>query len=126
MIPALFELGEEDHRLHGPDPLPDPGQQERLGGAKPDLVERRGVVREQEIVAVSRAPREAVAAHQQLDVPEGELRVAGDEPRGRVVFVREQLGLQVERQIVPDLHAALERQAVVEAPFERAPLLVHE
>jgi len=46
MIAALFELSEKDQRLHRPHPLADPRQQERLGGAEPDLVEGLRVVGE--------------------------------------------------------------------------------
>ena len=58
-------------------------------------------------------PREAVAADEELDVPESQLQVAGGEPGRCVVFVLEELRLHVERDKVADLHAALEGQAAV-------------
>ena len=87
MVAIVLELSEEDQRLHRADPLPDPGQLERLGGAEPDLVERLGVVREQQRIAIAGTPGEAVAADQQLDVPERELQIAGGEPRLGEVLV---------------------------------------
>src|SRR5207244_3708205 len=82
VIATLLELGKEDHRLHRPKPLADPGQHERLGGAQSDLLERRRVVAENKRIMISGAPREAVAAVEQLHVEECELHVAGVEPAG--------------------------------------------
>src|SRR5207249_3718403 len=80
MVARILELCEEDQRLHRSYPLANPGQQERFGSAQSDLVERLRVVREQKRVVIAGTPREAVAADEELDVPEGELQVTGSEP----------------------------------------------
>ena len=87
MVAVVLELGQEDQRFHRAEPLPDPGQLERLGGAQSDLVERLRVVREQQRIAIAGTPGEAVAADQQLHVPERELQIAGGEPRLGEVLV---------------------------------------
>src|SRR5437762_6929779 len=126
MIPALLELSQEDQRLHRPHPLADPGQQERLGGAEADLVERRRVAGEHQAVAVAGTPRQTIATDEELDVPEGELHIARRQTSRAIILVLEELRLNVEGQEVAELGAALERQPAVDAPPERAPLSVDQ
>src|SRR5205823_10278680 len=108
MIPTLLELSQKDQCLHRPHPLADPGQQERLGGAQADLVQRRRVVGEHQAVAVAGTPRQTIATGEELDFPEGELHVARREASRAIVLVLEQLWLDVEREEVAELGAALE------------------
>src|SRR2546422_10345950 len=111
MVPPLFKLSQKDQHLRRPHPLADPGQEERLCGADSDLIEGRRIVGEQERVVVAGPPRQAVATDEQLDVVEGELRIARRESGGAVVLVLEELGLQVKGENVAELGAALKRQA---------------
>src|SRR5439155_16208681 len=126
MVPPLFKLSQKDQHLRRSYPLADPGQEERLCGADSDLIEGRRIVGEQQRVVVTGAPRQAVAPDEELDVVEGELRVARRESGGAVVLVLEQLGLQVEREKVADLGAAFKRQAAGGSALGCAPLLVHQ
>src|SRR3989442_9945106 len=126
MVPPLFELSKKDQLLRRSHPFADPGQQEWLCGADSDLIEGRCIVGEQQGVVVARPPGQAVAPDEQLDVVEGELRVPRRESGGAIVFVLDQLWLQVEGEKVADLGAALERQAAGGPALECAPLLVHQ
>src|SRR2546425_12561844 len=103
MVPPLFELSKKDQHFRRPHPLADPGQEEWLCGADSDLIERRRVVGEQQRVVVARPPHQAIATDEELYVVESELRIARRESGGAVVFVLEQLGLQVEGENVADL-----------------------
>src|SRR5436309_1926142 len=126
MVPPLLELSQKDQHLRRSHPSADPGQQEWLCGADSDLIEGRRIVGEQQRVVVAGPPGQAIATNEQLDVVEGELRIARREPGGAVVLVLEQLGLQVEGEEVTDLSAAFKRQAAGGPALERAPLVVHE
>src|SRR5439155_2703351 len=126
MVPPLFELSQKDQHLRRSHPLADPGQQEWLCGADSDLIEGRRIVGEQQRVVVAGPPRQAIATDEQLDVVEGELRVARRESGGAIVFVLEQLGLQVEGEKVADLGAALKRQPAGGSALECAPLAIHQ
>src|SRR5437867_2684557 len=126
MVSPLFKLSQKDQHLRRPHPLADPGQEEWLRGADSDLIEGRRIVGEQQRVVVTGAPRQAVATDKQLDVVEGELRIARRESGSAVVLVLEQLRLEVEGEKVADLSAALECQAAGGSALECPPLLVHE
>src|SRR5438128_1003074 len=126
MVSPLFKLSQKDQHLRRPNPLADPGQEERLCGADADLIERRRIVGEQQRVVVAGPPRQAVAPDEELDVVEGELRVARRESGGAVVFVLDQLGLQVEGEKVADLSTAFKCQAAGGSALECPPLFVHE
>src|SRR5256886_12945707 len=126
MVSPLFKLSQKDQHFRRPHPLADPGQEERLCGADADLIERRRIVGEQQRVVVAGPPGQAIATDEQLDVVEGELRIARREPGGAVILVLEQLGLQVEGEEVTDLSSALKRQAAGGSTLECAPLVVHE
>src|SRR5437773_4957478 len=126
VVPALVELGQEEEDLSRPDPLPNPGQQERFRSADSHLVERRRVIRKDERTVKTRPPPETIAPDEQLDVVEGELRIARRESGGAVVLVLEQLGLQVEGEKVADLSAALKCQAAGGPALECAPLAIHQ
>src|SRR5205809_1064 len=126
MVPPLFKLSQKDQHLRRSHPFADPGQQEWLCGADSDLIEGRRIVGEQQRVVVTGAPRQAVAPDEQLDVVEGELRIARRESGGAVVLVLEQLGLQVEGEKVADLSAALKCQAAGGPALECAPLAIHQ
>src|SRR5881296_4529364 len=126
MVSPLFKLSQKDQHFRRPHPLADPGQQEWLCGADSDLIERRRIVGEQQRVVVAGPPRQAVAPDEQLDVVEGELRIARRESGSAIVVVLEQLRLQVEGEKVADLSAAFKCQPAGGSPLECAPLAIHQ
>src|SRR5436309_1936544 len=75
---------------------------------------------------VARPPGQAIAPDEQLDVVEGELRIACRESGGAIVLVLEQLRLQVEGEKVAYLGAALKCQAAGGSALECAPLVIHQ
>src|SRR2546426_5516870 len=121
MVPPLFKLSQKDQHLRRSHPFADPGQQEWLCGADSDLIEGGRIVGDHQGVVVARPPRQAIATDEELDVVKRQLRITRRESGGAVVVVLEQLGLQVEREEVTDLGAALKRQAARGSALECAP-----
>src|SRR6266480_637892 len=126
MVAPLLELSQEHQHLRWSHPLADPGQQERLRGADADLVERRRIVGEQQRVVIAGPPRQALATKEQLDVIEGELHVPRRQSGRAILFVLEELWLNVDGEKVADLGAALEREATAGATLEGRPRTIHE